>query len=175
MPIFSLIASVTRKQLTVRTTENTYGIASAERFNVHIMANYLEEQGLKLGDVIKTLPIKIDYAGEQTEIDIDIESARHHKYVTLNGENTVMGFVKESQDDAIVIALGDDVRGLIEMDVPSQIEAVCALLRNKLLEFDIIDYDPDSNTLNLQTASDERTTARLVEAQPPLPSESSQL
>ncbi len=162
--IFSLITLATRKQLTVQTTANTYGVASAEQFNVRNVLEYLEEQQLKPGDVVKTLPIKIDYAGEQTEIDIDIESARHHKYATLNRENTVMGFVKKLRNDSIVIALGDDLRGLIEMDTPQQAIAACAPLKNKLLEFDVIDYDPGSNTLNLQTVLDERATARLVEA-----------
>ncbi len=128
------------------------------------MLEYLEEQELESGDAVKTLPIKIDYAGEQTAIDIDIESARHHKYATLNEKNTVMGFVAGSHDNTITVALGDSVQGLIEMDTSEQAATACELLKDTLLELDVIDYDPDSNTMNLQTAADERTTAWLVEA-----------
>ncbi len=164
MPVFGLIAETTRQALTIQTTTDTYGIASAEQFDTHNMLEYLEEQELESGDVVKTLPIKIDYAGEQTVIDIDIESARHHKYTTLNEENTVMGFVTGSHDSAVAVALGDSLQGLIEMDTPEQAATACELLKHTLLELDVIDYDPDSNTINLQTVLDERTTARLVEA-----------
>ncbi|AUG45974.1 30S ribosomal protein S1 [Candidatus Hodgkinia cicadicola] len=163
-PIFSLITETTRQALTIQTTTDTYGIASAEQFNTHNMLEYLEEQELESGDAVKTLPIKIDYAGEQTAIDIDIESARHHKYATLNEKNTVMGFVAGSHDNTITVALGDSVQGLIEMDTSEQAATACELLKDTLLELDVIDYDPDSNTMNLQTAADERTTAWLVEA-----------
>ncbi|ATW06068.1 30S ribosomal protein S1 [Candidatus Hodgkinia cicadicola] len=164
VPIFSLITQTTPQGLTIQTTTDTYGIASAKQFDVLNMSEHLEEQELELGDVVKTLPIKIDYAGKQTAIDIDIESARHHKYATLNEENTVMGFVAGSCDNAVTIALGDDLQGLIEMDTSEQAITACELLKDTLLELDVIDYDPDSNTINLQTVLDERTTARLVEA-----------
>ncbi|AUG33797.1 30S ribosomal protein S1 [Candidatus Hodgkinia cicadicola] len=164
LPIFSLIAQATRQALTIQTTTDTYGIASAEQFNAYNMSEYLEEQELESGDVVKTLPIKIDYSGKQTAIDIDIESARHHKYATLNEKNTVMGFVTGSRDNAVTVALGDGLRGLIEMDTSEQATTACELLKGALLELDVIDYDPDSNTMNLQTVSDERTTACLVEA-----------
>ncbi len=164
VPIFSLIAKTTRRGLTVQITADTYGIASAKQLNTHNMLEHLEEQELELGDVVKTLPIKIDYAGKQTAIDIDIESARQHKYATLNEKNTVMGFVTGTCNEAVTIALGDDLQGLIEMDTPEQAITACELLKDTLLELDVIDYDPDSNTINLQTVSDEQTTARLVEA-----------
>ncbi|AUG33766.1 30S ribosomal protein S1 [Candidatus Hodgkinia cicadicola] len=163
-PIFGLITETTRQALTIQTTTDTYGIASAKQFNVRNMLEYLEEQELESGDVIKTLPIKIDYAGEQTAIDIDIESARQHKYATLNEKNTVMGFVTGLHNNAVTVALGDGLQGLMEMDTPEQATTACELLKDTLLELDVIDYDPGSNTINLQTVSDERTTARLVEA-----------
>ncbi|AUG33989.1 30S ribosomal protein S1 [Candidatus Hodgkinia cicadicola] len=164
LPVFSLITEATRQALTIQTTADTYGIASAKQFNTHNMLEYLEEQELESGDVVKTLPIKIDYAGKQTVIDIDIESARHHKYATLNEKNTVMGFVTGSHNAAVTVALGDGLQGLIEMDAPEQAITACELLKHTLLELDVIDYDPDSNTINLQTVLDERTTACLVEA-----------
>ncbi|AUI38859.1 30S ribosomal protein S1 [Candidatus Hodgkinia cicadicola] len=164
LPIFSLITQTTRQALTIQTTTDTYGVASAKQFNVFNMSEYLEQQDLESGDVIKTLPIEIDYAGKQTVIDVDIESARHHKYTTLNEKNTVMGFVTGSHDNAVAVALGDDLQGLIEMDTPEQATTACELLKDTLLELDVIDYDPDSNTINLQTVSDERATACLVHA-----------
>ncbi|AUG34097.1 30S ribosomal protein S1 [Candidatus Hodgkinia cicadicola] len=163
-PIFGLITQTTRQALTIQTTTDTYGIASAKQFDTRNMSEYLEEQELQPADVVKTLPIKIDYAGKQTVIDIDIESARHHKYTTLNEENTVMGFVTGSHNNAVTVALGDDLQGLIEMDTPEQAITARELLKDTLLELDVIDYDPDSNTINLQTVADERTTACLVEA-----------
>ncbi len=164
MPIFSLITKTTQQKLTIQTTTDTYGIATAEQFNTHNMLEHLEEQDLELGDVVKTLPIKIDYAGKQTVIDIDIGSARHHKYATLNEKNTVMGFITGSHNNAVTIALGDDLQGLIETDTSEQAITARELLKHTLIELDIIDYDPDSNTINLQTVPDEQTTARLVEA-----------
>ncbi|XXN13638.1 MAG: S1 RNA-binding domain-containing protein [Candidatus Hodgkinia cicadicola] len=165
VPVFSLITEATRQGLTIQTTTDTYGIASAKQFDTLNMLEYLEEQELELGDVVKTLPIKIDYAGKQTAIDIDIESARYHKYATLNEKTTVMGFIAESNNNnTITIALGDGVQGLIEMDTSEQAIAACELLKDTLLELDVIDYNPNSNIMNLQTVSDERTTACLVEA-----------
>ncbi|AUG34211.1 30S ribosomal protein S1 [Candidatus Hodgkinia cicadicola] len=102
LPVFGLITQTTRQALTIQTTTDTYGIASAERFNTHNMSECLEEQELESADVVKTLPIKIDYAGKQTAIDIDIESARHHEYATLNEKNTVMGFVTGSHANAVI-------------------------------------------------------------------------
>ncbi|AUG91328.1 30S ribosomal protein S1 [Candidatus Hodgkinia cicadicola] len=163
-PIFSLITEATRQGLTIQTTTNTYGTVSAKQFNTPNMLEYLEEQGLELGDMIKTLPIKIDYAGKQTVVDVDIASARCHKYATLNEENTVAGFVTGWCDNAITVALGYSLRGLIETDTSKQAITACELLKDTLLELDVIDYDPSSNTISLQTVSDERTTARLVEA-----------
>ncbi|ATW05990.1 30S ribosomal protein S1 [Candidatus Hodgkinia cicadicola] len=164
LPVFSLITQATPQALTIQTTIDTHGIASAQQLNVPNASEYLEEQELELGDVVKTLPIKIDYAGKQTEIDIDIEAARYHKYTTLNEKNTVMGFVTGSHNSAVTVALGDGVQGLIEMDTPAQAITARELLKHTLLELDVIDYDPDSNTISLQTVLDERTTACLVEA-----------
>ncbi len=166
MPVFSLITKTTQQALTIQTTTDTYGIASANQLNTHNILEYLEAQELELGDVVKTLPIKIDYAGKQTAIDIDIESARYHKYATLNEKNTVMGFVTGSHDNAVTVALGDNVQGLIEMDTSEQAITACESLKDTLLELDVIDYDPDLNTINLQTVSDEQTTTCLVESEP---------
>ncbi|AHL30911.1 MAG: 30S ribosomal protein S1 [Candidatus Hodgkinia cicadicola] len=164
VPIFSVITEAARQGLTIQTTTNTYGTVSAQQFNTLNMLEYLEERGLELGDTIKTLPIKIDYAGKQTVVDIDIDSARCHKYVTLNEDSTVAGFVTGWCDNAITVALGGSLRGLIEMDTSEQAITACELLKDTLLELDVIDYDPSSNTISLQTVLDERTTARLVEA-----------
>ncbi|AUG91432.1 30S ribosomal protein S1 [Candidatus Hodgkinia cicadicola] len=163
-PVFSLITEATQQGLTIQTTTNTYGTVSAQQLNTLNMLEYLEEQGLELGDLIKTLPIKIDYAGKQTVVDVDIDSARCHKYVTLNEENAVIGFVTGWCDNAITVALGDSLRGLIETDTSEQAITACELLKDTLLELDVIDYNPSSNTISLQTVLDERTTARLVEA-----------
>ncbi|AIC63883.1 30S ribosomal protein S1 [Candidatus Hodgkinia cicadicola] len=164
VPIFGLIAAATRQALTIQTTTDTYGVASAKQFDVYSVSEHLEDHELEIGDVVKTLPIKIDYAGKQTAIDIDIESARHHKYATLNEKNTVIGFVAESNNNTVTIALGDGVQGLIEVDTSEQATAACELLKDTLLELDVIDYDPDLNIISLQTVLDERTTACLVEA-----------
>lgn len=164
VPIFGLIAAATRQALTIQTTTDTYGVASAKQFDVYSVSEHLEDHELEIGDVVKTLPIKIDYAGKQTAIDIDIESARHNKYATLNEKNTVIGFVAESNNNTVTIALGDGVQGLIEVDTSEQATAACELLKDTLLELDVIDYDPDLNIISLQTVLDERTTACLVEA-----------
>ncbi|AHL31034.1 MAG: 30S ribosomal protein S1 [Candidatus Hodgkinia cicadicola] len=163
-PIFSLITEATRQELTIQTTTNTYGTVSAQQLNTRNMLEYLEKQGLESGDLIKTLPIKIDYAGKQTVVDIDIDSARCHKYVTLNEDSAVIGFVTGWCDNAITVALGYSLQGLIETDTSEQAITACELLKDTLLVLDVIDYNPSSNTISLQTVLDERTTARLVEA-----------
>ncbi len=149
-PVFGLITQTTRQALTVQTTTDTYGIASAKQFNTHNALAHLEQQELESGDAVKTLPIKIDYAGKQTVIDIDTESARHHKHATSNEKNTVMGFVAGLHDNTTTVALGDDLQGLMETDTSEQATTACELLKHTLLELDVIDYDPDSNTINLQ-------------------------
>ncbi len=127
-PIFSLITQTTRQALTIQTTTDTYGIASARQFNAHNMSGYLGEQ--ELGDIVKTLPIKIDYAGKQTVIDIDIASAHRHKCTTLNEKNTVLGFITGVHNNAVAVALGDDPQGLIEMDTSEQAITACELLKH---------------------------------------------
>ncbi|XXM93330.1 MAG: hypothetical protein AAI946_00110 [Candidatus Hodgkinia cicadicola] len=163
LPILGVIARIMRYWVIIQTEEDTFGIACFDD-NDDDTAQYLANQNLELGDVVKTLPIEIDYDNKQMLVDIDTESARYNKYVTLNRENTVMGIPIQASSNTVVVFLGDDIYGTIEMDTPEQAAAAYMALRNQNVEFDVIDYDASLNIINLQTVVDERTTALLAEA-----------
>ncbi|XXN13801.1 MAG: hypothetical protein AAI978_00110 [Candidatus Hodgkinia cicadicola] len=161
--IFGIITKITRSRIVVNVTDDMIASASAKFFGVGNMARYMRELELELGDTISTLPIKVDCTGKKTLIDVDIDSACHHKYATLNEENTVFGIIVQAQHNIVMVILGYELYGVIETDTPEQAKLALELLQGGLVEFNTIDYDPELGVVYLQIVEDERTRACLVE------------
>ncbi len=115
-PAFGSIAKITDDELIVHTSEDVTTFASAEAFGINNMMEYMIEEGLEVGDVVKTLPIEVDCVNKLALIDVDIDSARCFRFVTLNAENSVTGLVADVNKLTLKIALEDDVYGQLEMD-----------------------------------------------------------
>ncbi len=115
-PAFGSIAEITDEELIVHTLEGITTFASAVAFGVNSMREYMVEEGLEVGDVVKTLPIGVDCVNRLALIDVDIDSARCFRFVSLNTENSVTGLVADLNKLTLKIALEDDVFGELEMD-----------------------------------------------------------
>ncbi len=115
-PAFGSIAKITEDELIVHTLEDITTFASAAAFGANSMREYMAEEGLEVGDVVQTLPIEVDCVNKLALIDVDIDSAKCFRFVTLNAENSVMGLVADLNKLTLKIALEDDVFGELEMD-----------------------------------------------------------
>ncbi|WGS83567.1 MAG: hypothetical protein P3M75_00075 [Candidatus Hodgkinia cicadicola] len=164
-PAFGSIAKITDDELIVYTSEDVTTFASAEAFGINNMMEYMIEEGLEVGDVVKTLPIEVDCVNKLALIDVDIDSARCFRFVTLNAENSVAGLVADLNKLTLKIALEDDVYGQLEMDTEELAKEAFDLWKNQTIEVVVSDYDPKHNVIYLEIDSDDRIRSTLVEAQ----------
>ncbi|XXM93752.1 hypothetical protein AAHH84_00060 [Candidatus Hodgkinia cicadicola] len=164
-PAFGSIAEITDDELIVHTSGDVTTLASAAAFGVDSMREYMAEEGLEVGDVVKTLPIEVDCVDKLALIDVDIDSARCFRFVTLNAENSVMGLVADLNKLTLKIALEDDVFGELEMDTEELAKEAFDLWKNQTIEVVVSDYDPKLNIIYLEVASDDQIRSTLVEAQ----------
>ncbi|WGS83364.1 MAG: hypothetical protein P3M74_00110 [Candidatus Hodgkinia cicadicola] len=164
-PAFGSIAKITDDELIVYTSEDVTTFASAEAFGINNMMEYIIEEGLEVGDVVKTLPIEVDCVNKLALIDVDIDSARCFRFVTLNAENSVTGLVEDLTKLTLKIALEDDVYGQLEMDTEELAKEAFGLWKNQTIEVVVSDYDPKDNVIYLEIDSDDRIRSTLVEAQ----------
>ncbi|XXM90153.1 hypothetical protein AADW59_00130 [Candidatus Hodgkinia cicadicola] len=163
-PSFGIITEATRYEATVQTTENEYGIISAITLETEDLLKQLESYGLVIGDLVKTIPYKLPGIDEKHPIvDVDLEAAQSHKYVTLNHEGTVMGTIVSLKNNTIIVALTEELFGKIDADTPEQALEAFESLKNKTVELKVVDYDPDSDVMSLEIVGDECATALLVE------------
>ncbi|XXM93658.1 hypothetical protein AAHH87_00125 [Candidatus Hodgkinia cicadicola] len=164
-PAFGSIAEINDEELIVHTSEDITTFATAEAFGVNNMIEYMVEEGLEVGDVVKTLPIEMDCANKLALIDVDIDSAKCFRFVILNAENSVTGLVTDLNKLTLKIALEDDVFGELEMDTEELAKEAFDLWKNQTIEVVVSDYDPKDNIIYLEIASDDRIRSTLVEAQ----------
>ncbi|WGS83503.1 MAG: hypothetical protein P3M72_00060 [Candidatus Hodgkinia cicadicola] len=164
-PAFGSIAKITEDELIVHTLEDITTFASAAAFGANSMREYMAEEGLEVGDVVQTLPIEVDCVNKLALIDVDIDSAKCFRFVTLNAENSVMGLVADLNKLTLKIALEDDVFGELEMDTEELAKEAFGLWKNQTIELVVSDYDPKLNIIYLEIASDDRIRSTLVEAQ----------